>query len=174
MTALRGVGLTTAILTCLVGLAGPASAAALIKKQAPCVIQAGFCTGFSAGGVIPVIRSFSFNAPSAGTASVSFHGSMLCTSSSNKDPQVVDLASQIVTSSGAEPNPNGPGGLRHAVVLLPVVTGTTDTVNLASTRVLAIGGAGPRTFHFKLSKLRMDPSTACIVYNAAFSVIFVP
>jgi hypothetical protein len=48
------------------------------------------------------------------------------------------------------------------------------TFNLASTRVFAIPAAGTRTYYFKLARITMDPVTFCYVYNAAFSVVFVP
>jgi len=54
------------------------------------------------------------------------------------------------------------------------VFGTTESLNLASTRVVNISAARRTKFHFKIAALRMDASTTCIVYNAAFTVQFVP
>jgi len=61
---------------CLGGLVGFSAAAfsATIVSQAPCTGASGFCLQFNAGAAIPVIRTITFNAPSAGTAAVSFHG----------------------------------------------------------------------------------------------------
>jgi len=89
--------------------------------------------------------------------------------------EVVDLAAQIVTAGPAVPDPNGPGGLRLAEAFAaPKTIALSDTFNLASTRVVTIPAAGAHKFLFKISVLRMDPQTACYVYNAAFSVVFIP
>lgn len=171
MKIIQRIGITGAVVG-LVGLAGVA-AAAVIVKQAPCVTPDGYCVRFFAGDPIPLIRSFTFNAPSAGTASVTFHGTMVCTHHDNAIA-VVDLVGQIVGSAGAVPNASGPGGSRYSIVMVESIDGTADTFNLASTRVMPVGSAGPRTVYFKLRAVRMDVNTDCIVYNAAFSVIFIP
>lgn len=161
---------------CLVGFADAASAAAVIRTQAPCAGPSGYCLRFDAGAAIPVIRSFQFNAPSKGTAAVSFHGSLVCSNGAIAD-KVVDFATQIVTSAGAVPVVNGPGALRLAMVLKDSpehALATTDSFSLASTRVFGIAAAGVRTFYFKIASLRMDASTFCLVYDATFTVQFVP
>lgn len=76
------------------------AAAAVIVKQAPCVTPDGYCVRFFPGDPIPLARSYTFNAPSAGTASVTFHGTMVCGNLDNVDA-VVDLVGQIVGSAGA-------------------------------------------------------------------------
>lgn len=168
-----------AFLAATVGALTPAAAAPLIQTQDPCVGENGYCLSFLDDDPIPVIRSITFNAPSAGTAAVKFHGSLLC----NNDffrPAVTDVVSQIVTDANAEPNMNGPGGLRHAIVFTagpdPFGGGMdkADTFNLDSTRVVPIDGPGIWPFHFKIARLRMDGGTFCYVYNAAFTVVFVP
>jgi hypothetical protein len=164
--------------TCLAGLvfAGAASAA-VIKSQPTCAGASGFCLQFSAPGTtIPVIRSIAFIAPSAGTAAVSFHGSLVCSNNSTTD-KVLDFATQIVTSASAVPVVNGAGALRLATVLKDSTEhtlNTTDTLNLASTRVFSIPGAGQKNYYFKIAALRMDASTTCLVYSATFTVQFVP
>jgi hypothetical protein len=164
-------------LSCLFTL--PAHAAAVIATQQPC--SSSICLSFANTGTIPVIRTFKFTAPTAGTAQVSFQGSLVCSdvNTSQSAPVVVDLASQIVTASNAVPSPSAPGGLRHAVVWEPLIvgvafTGFTNSFNLASSRVISIAAAGPRTYYFKIGRLRMDPDTSCVVYGATFSVVFVP
>ena len=104
--------------TCLAGLVFVGSAsAAVIKSQATCAGASGFCLEFSGPGTtIPVIRAIAFIAPSAGTAAVSFHGSLVCSNSSVTD-KVVDFGTQIVPSASAVPVVNGPGALRLATVL---------------------------------------------------------
>ncbi len=168
----------------VLGLFAAEASAGFVKTQAPCtpvlgsgssVAQADrYCFSFSAGDAIPVVRSFSFNAPGEGTALVSFNGSMTCSSFNTETFAVADFASQIVTDTNAVANVAGPSGLRHGVGLLPNFTGTSDSFNLASQRAIAIRRAGVRTFYFKLANLRMDPQTICYVYNAAFTVNFAP
>jgi hypothetical protein len=162
-------------LSSFAGFARPVLAATEITTQAPCVNGGGYCVFFdSNASTIPVIRSFTFNAPRKGTAAVSFHGSLYCGNTVNT-VQVIDLVSQIVTRSTATPSASGPGGLRQAVVLTQApIQGSRDSFNLASTRVFPISGAGSRTYHFKIEKLRMDNYSYCYVYNAAFTVVFAP
>lgn len=151
-------------------------------SQAPCspvlgsaVPQADqYCFSFNAGDAIPVVRAFSFNAPSKGTGILTFNGSMSCSSFNTETSAVVDLASQIVTNVNAAASVSGPGGLRHGVRILPDSLGNSDSFNLASTRTIRFAAAGPKTFYFKLTSLRMDALTSCYVYNAAFSMSFAP
>lgn len=151
-------------------------------SQAPCspvlgssVPQADqYCFSFNAGDAIPVVRTFSFNAPSKGTGILTFNGSMSCSSFNTETSAVVDLASQIVTNVNAAASISGPGGLRHGILILPNPSGNTDSFNLASTRTIKFATAGPKTFFFKLTALRMDALTSCYVYNAAFSMSFAP
>jgi hypothetical protein len=155
----------------------PASAAATIVSQVPCAIAVGsYCTYFlPSTNPIPVIRSIKFNAPSAGNASVSFHGTLYCANNAGEgNSRVVDVVSQIVDRSGRVPDVNGPSGLRHAIVLVGMTKGTSDTFSLASTRNFAIVGPGIQTYYFKMQQLRMDADTKCYVFNATFTVIFIP
>jgi hypothetical protein len=161
----------------LVGL-GQTASAAIIVGQAPCssVSLGGACLKIDAGSPIPVIRPIAFNAPHAGTAAVTFQGSLVCTNSSATD-KVVDFATQIVTNAARVPAVNGPGGMRLAKVLKDSsnhTLRTTDGFNLASTRVVNIPAAGTKHFFFKIAALRMDANTNCLVYNAAFTVQFAP
>jgi hypothetical protein len=170
---IAGAGLLLAL---GVVLASPASAAAMIVSQAPCATSAGYCLFFlPSTDPIPVIRSIKFNAPSAGTASVSFHGTLYCgNSGSDGNSRVVDVVSQIVDRSIRVPDVNGPGGLRHAIVLFGWNKGTSDSFSLASTRNFTITAPGTQAYFFKMQQLRMDASTVCYVYNATFTVIFIP
>ena len=154
-----------------------ASPAAVIQTQDPCVDpETGECLDFSGGPspTIPIIRTFKFDAPSAGTAEVTFHGSMLCANSTST-MEVVDVMTQIVTHSTDLPDWNGPGGLRLAQTIEPnIPNNKSDTFNLASTRVVPIGAPGVRRFFFKMYPLRVDAHITCFVFNATFSVVFVP
>lgn len=161
---------------CFVGFAGTANAAAKIVAQAPCTSASGTCLQFAGGAAIPVIRAITFIAPSAGTAAVTFHGSLYCANNSISD-KVVDLVTQIVTDAAAAPAADKPGGMRLAEVLKDSnehAQGTSDSFNLASTRAVRILAAGKRNFYFKIAPLKMDANTICYVYNAAFTVYFVP
>jgi hypothetical protein len=152
-----------------------AFAAVLIQSQAPCVSPPfNHCFFFQSTDPIPVITDIRFEAPGEGIASVSFHGTLVCSSTAAAgEPRVVDLVSQI-TSRPGNAAVDGPSGLRHAMVLLGTAAGTTDTFTLNSAREFQIDGAGKHRFFFNLLKLRMDASTSCIVYNAAFTITFVP
>jgi hypothetical protein len=157
----------------------PSAMAAMIVTQEPCANSP--CVSFNEDDAnpIPVIRSAGLNAPSAGTAMIRFHGSLNCFNEFLR-PRVVDVVSQIVLNVADTPDPNGPGGLRHAINFArgedPFFGGLNkaNTFSLRSTRVVQIAGPGPHTFHFKIARLRMDSSTSCAVYNAAFSIVFVP
>jgi hypothetical protein len=168
-------------LSVVFGLAA-AAVAVEIRRQAPCFAPSGFCVRFEGSDVetpeIPVIRTIRFNAPSEGTAVVSFHGSLLCSNDVlPHSDRIVDLVSQIVAAADAVPTVSGPGALRLASVL-KVSEGdrffATETFNLASTRVFTIPEAGLETYRFKIAALRMDAGITCLVYNAAFTVLFVP
>ena len=166
-----------ALLWAMIFCAMPASAAPLIQTQNPCVDpETGECLQFSGGPAltIPIIRTFKFNAPSAGTAEVTFHGSMLC-ANSGSIMQVVDVITQIVIGNAPSSDWNGPGALRLAQTIEPnTPNDKSDTFNLASTRVITIPAAGVRKFSFKMTPLRVDDHITCFVFNATFSVVFVP
>lgn len=150
-----------------------ASAAALIKSQAPCTNGGDTCFNFGVGSVGLGnfdIRSFAFTAPSKGSASVTFHGSLLCAAPPGTSAKVVDLVTQITNSASAAQQ-QGPGGMRQAAVIL---ANTSQTFNLASTRVFTFNAKGTQTFRFRVRPLRIDSGANCYIYNAAFSVIFIP
>jgi len=151
----------------LIGSAG-VSTAATVKTQAPCV-EPGFdyCVSFTHTPATVLIRALHFTAPSAGTAIVTFHGSMVCSNSED----FLDLFSQILDTNG-RPDLTGPGALRHKTRLAPAPAGTT--FNLASTRVFTIASAGSTTFRFRIFKFEMYEPTVCKAYTAVFTVQFVP
>jgi hypothetical protein len=153
--------------------AGAASAAALIQTQSPCNNGGDACFNFGVGigGGQFDIRAMTFTAPSKGRADVSFHGSVVCGAANTPGNKVVDLVTQITNSASAIAAPNLPGGLRQATVLAP---NTSQTLNLASTRVITFPAAGTQTFRFRVRPLRIDAGTNCFIYNAAFTVIFIP
>ena len=153
--------------------AGTVSAAALIQTQSPCDAGGDACFNFGVGieGGQFDIRAITFKAPSKGRAAVSFHGSVVCGAGNTAGNKVVDLVTQITNSSNAIASPRGPGGLRQATVLAPI---TSQTLNLASTRVVTFQAAGTQTFRLRVRPLRIDADTNCFIYNATFTVIFIP
>jgi hypothetical protein len=166
-----------ACLTVLIGVAAAAGAAE-IRRQGPCSSRIEYCLAFGANGEIPIIRTFRVNAPRAGTAAVTFHGSLACGKVTEETgDRFLDLVTQIVTAGDAVPAPMGSGALRAFMVLKDSEANSgrpTQTFNLASTRVFTIQAAGTHTYHFKIAAVQMDEGTACAVYNAAFTVLFVP
>lgn len=151
--------------------------AASIFSQAPCAPFPGPCVGFDADDPIPVIRKFSFNAPGPGTAQVTFHGTADCGIVASNVDEGLDLVSQIVTQASAPASLTGPGGLRHSVVFKDSpehVLGGIQTFNLASTRVIKYRNGGRKEVFFKIERLAMDTTTVCSIWNAVFSVVYVP
>lgn len=153
---------------------GMASAAAQIRTQAPCTGGGDNCFNFGAG-IVGLgqfdLRSFTYKAPSKGNAEVSFHGSLLCAAEPGSAYKVVDLVTQITNTTDGTIGPGLPGGLRQATVLAP---NTSNTLNLASTRMFTFKAAGSQTYHYRVRPLRIDSGSNCYVYNAAFTVVFIP
>ncbi len=151
-----------------------ASAAAQIRTQEPCTNGGDNCFNFGAG-IVGLgqfdLRSFTYKAPSKGNAEVSFHGSLLCAAEPGSAYKVVDLVTQITNTTAGTIGPGLPGGLRQATVLAP---NTSNTLNLASTRMFTFKAAGTQTYHYRVRPLRIDSGSNCYVYNAAFTVVFIP
>jgi hypothetical protein len=165
MNILNRLAIACALFTCAIAFGTPASAAATIISQPPCT---GICVTFTDSQNIPTIRHIKFNAPSAGKASVNFNGSMLC---AGLNAFTVSFDSQIVAVNTDVANAGGPGGLKHTATL---AAGSTVTMNLASSRFFQIASAGVQNYFFKITKGTMDPNTQCFIYNATFTVVFVP
>jgi hypothetical protein len=145
-----------------------ASAATLMRTQAPCAVNT-HCVTFPFEGAIPLVRTFFFDAPSRGVAQVFFHGSLFCDSGPAASNVVLD--GQIVTNTGTVPNASGPGGQRYAISL--GAASRSDTFGLTATRDFVIPAAGRHNYYFKLVRIQMHEGSRCWVYNAAFSLIFV-
>ena len=167
--------LSSAVAVAVVSLwsIGPSSAASILRQNA--CSTGSFCFSISPTSTIPIVRSFSFDAPRDGMALVVFNGTLYCASSTAADT-VVDFTAQIVQKPSDVPDPNGPGGMRIATVFKDTPDHAFDassTFNLASSRAFPVS-AGTNKVHFKLNRLRMDASTSCIVYSATFSVVTAP
>jgi hypothetical protein len=117
-----------------------------------------------------LIRRFSFIAPSKGQASVTFHGHVIC-ENETVAAAPVSFDTQIVDVEGASPNHNGPGGHRHSGF---VGAFFSHSFILNATRVFAIGAAGNKEYFFKLKPSLIPDKILCNVFNATFSVVFVP
>jgi hypothetical protein len=154
---------------------GTASAASLIATQAPCNPNGrGYCVLFYDTTSIPIVRSFSFSAPSAGTAQVTFNGSLFCVNTNLSTTILIDLDGQIVTTGTAVPDDNGPGGVRYTASVQGASESGSSPFNLSTTRVRQVASQGTQRFYFRLKKNRVDSGAKCFVINAAFSVVFIP
>jgi hypothetical protein len=168
----------TYVLLALVSLSITASSsvsAATVLKQEPCRKD-----NFHCAGLLPTtqttqnFRSFTFDAPEPGLAEVSFHGTAVCNHDGNT-PQKVDFLSQIMVQEfDGDPAINGPGGMRHVAWLFPSGLLTEQSFNLASTRLLTVRRAGPRSVYFRVRGQGMGADTVCLFYNLAFTVVFTP
>jgi hypothetical protein len=168
MNVVNRLASTFALLACVAAFAAPASAFKM-QQQPAC---AGICKVINNSTALPVlVRSFTFNSPSAGKATVHFHGSMICSGTAGFG---FNLTSQIMDVAGGNPNAIGPGGLKFF--------GRADAsagdmpFNLASNRVFNVT-SGNNVFNFKIGAgggTPINPNTICFVYNASFTVIMLP
>lgn len=153
--------------------------AASAKPQGPCDYTSGLCVAFDFDDTIPVIDSYSFNMPAAGTAVVMFDGTMHCVVNSNaQNVNVVDLGTQIVPNAATVADYMGPGGNRYAMRLHHLTDvgtfGPSTTFNLAATRTFKYNAGGKKDVFYKINKLRMDSATACSILAASFTVLILP
>src|SRR5262249_6623070 len=112
--------------------------AAQIKSSAVCKTLTTVCQIFGQAGTIPLIAGMIFDAPAAGTALVSFNGTMQCANNNFADDVnhgVVDVTTQIVTDAAAVPNAQAPGGQRFDMHIPATATNHWLAVNLASSLV---------------------------------------
>lgn len=178
---IRATGILAA---CLLGSAAgllptsPAIAAGVVA-QGPCTYALDRCLlFFNDTSPIPVVRSFTFNMPGAGKVVVRFDGTMQCVVNLHtNDQDVIDLAGQIVTTAAALPNYKAAGGARYGMRINVPNADPYDSsiaVNLAASRTITYGSGGSKTVYYKLTQLRMDPATYCVVYSAAFTVMTFP
>lgn len=155
---------------------GSSAEAAAIKQSPVCKTNTDYCIEFyDDDPTVPVVASATFYVPTAGTALVSFNGSMQCGNQSNLDDvphSVIDLSTQIVSGTAA-PNYQGPGGSRFAMRLPPGAVDHSVPINLASSRVIPVT-RGQHTFSFKIVRNRMDALTFCTVFNGDFKMVLVP
>ena len=158
-----------ALLCCLT--AADTAHAARMQTQRPCIDAPDtWCVEFGTSGGVPVIRRIRLNAPTPGTATITFHGSVACINSPLGSKGAVQLVSQIVDDASAVPSETQISGLHHTATLPP---DGTASFNLASTRIFNAPAAGIYDFYFKIRRVVLNPTTAlCRVYNAAFTIEF--
>lgn len=154
---------------------------ATMFQQPPCTYTNGVCAQFSS--TLPasfLVRGYSFNLPGPGRIQVSFDGSMNC-SNRNFDTStsfgVIDLSSQILTTNAQTASYAGPSGQRIAARIVPAIAqfATVDysiPINLHSTRVLAYPTGGLKGVFFKFARNRIDSGVECLIFSAAFTVVY--
>src|SRR5262245_48717653 len=180
MSILKSLASGTALICGSVFAAGLASAAALIQTQPPCSVASGPCLTFgpTVGTAPPTVRRITFSAPSAGTAAVNFTGSMVCSAFGSANPsRAFDFVAGITAKAAEVPTVAKPGAIRIAGRLGapgPDTIGLTTTVNMAATRVFPINAAGAKRFYLKLATSQLDTTIQCSIYDAAFTIIFIP
>jgi len=157
----------------ILSIAIGAANAVAIKQQNPCTQDAnGACVAFSELPSALTIRSYQFVLTGPSDVLFNFVGSMYCTSPHH--PQEVDVLSQIVKTSSATVEVNGPSSLRHVLTLAesdPLGQG----VNLGTSRVIHYSSGGTKAVSYRLAaiSLPLDPFT-CYVTNAAFNIVVSP
>jgi hypothetical protein len=149
----------------------------VVRTQRPCVMSgAGEQCPTLLPNSLPVVRALTFNAPSAGRAEVSFHGSLTC-STTNSKRAFAEFNTRIVINNSEPVANDTAGGLSQALTMDPGnVNKRFDSTNLSATRTVVLP-AGKTTFQFKMSRpsgLDFTPNTSCVVHNAAFTVHFLP
>jgi hypothetical protein len=168
----RLIAAIAALLFCL--MSADTAQAAQVQTQRPCVDEPDpWCTSFGTRGEVPVIRRIRLNATMAGTALITFHGSVACVSGIDAKG-AVQLVSQIVDDASTAPSETEASGLLHTATLPPL---GTASFNLASTRIFKAPKAGIYDFYFKIRRVVLAPSpgpTTCRVYNAVFTIEFRP
>jgi hypothetical protein len=97
----------------------PAGAASITTQKRCTIGPSGACLWFRTNDTIPVIRSIRFTAPKAGTAQVTFHGSLFCGGWTTVPPggsamSILRFVSQIVDKSNEVPDDNKAGSLTHS------------------------------------------------------------
>jgi len=158
-------------------LTGPGHAG-VIQTQAPCTTCLTFTNSLPPTPILTA-SAFNFSAASAGTALVTFNGSLSCTSTHNQFSPLseINLTTQITTSATTTPDPGKPGSLQlyttfplaHDSISLQVAT-----FDLATTLAVKFTAPGAKTFFFNISRHTSLGSISCSVVNAAFTVIFTP
>jgi hypothetical protein len=168
----RSIAAAAALLSCLA--AADTAHAGTVRTQAPCVAESDpWCLEFGTSGGVPVIRRIRLNATTAGTAIITFHGSVACINPTAVKGSV-QLVSQIVDDDSVVPAETEPSGLLHTATLPPE---GTASFNLASTRIFEAPAAGAYDFYFKIRRRAgglNPPAASCRVYNAVFTTVFRP
>ena len=148
------------------------AAGPVLTSQNPCTYSFGVCLEFNADVPPPkVLRALDFNAPSAGHALVSVHGSGICAYGSDK-VEAADFATQITNRPNAVAAYTGNGGNRFAYTIRPKPG--NEVFNLAAQRLFAIGGGGVQHYSLNIHILRLDGGVPCDLYSVALTVLFVP
>lgn len=137
-------------------------------QQSACATGANPCVALTGRQSRTIIRTFAFETPKPGTATVNFSGSLYCANNGN-GPRVVDLDVQIMDYGGA-PSRSAAGGMRIAGVLPgPQSFAYSTTYSLAATRLITVYGDSIRGVYFVVDG-NIGADVTCWVYNASFTV----
>jgi hypothetical protein len=145
-----------------------------ILTQPACTLNAfNACTNLNPGVPFATVRTMTFHSVSAGTASVSFDGSLQCQNGQTVagDNGVVDLVGQIMVDNVTVPNRNGLSANEYAMRIPANAISLAEATNLHATRIISYTANETVTVRYKFASLRMDANTGCFVRSAAFSVI---
>jgi hypothetical protein len=132
------------------------------------------CASFSSTTTIPTIKAYQFSMPGAGTALVTFNGTLYCAASGSAGDRVIDLVSGISSSETAAISLSNTGSLRNAHVLKDEVDHTFDpstSFNLQSTKLLTYSSGGSKTVYFRIVRSRQDAGVSCFVYGGSFTIV---
>ena len=152
----------------------PSAFAQTLTTQSACPAAVdGGCLRFDSMAAPPsTLRSIQVDAPRDGNVQVTVNSSAICGHTLGVF-SVVDFATGIYETDVATVDPNAPGGGRHAFVWEKDGANRSITFNLNSTRTFAVK-AGAQSYFFKISVLRQDANTSCLVYSNTMSALYVP
>jgi hypothetical protein len=177
--ALRSI-VSVLLAVAAIALAGPAAADEVkIFEQAPCELSKDTCVAVSPSRLkTGTLRSFSFTAPAAGVATITFNGTMTCANTQVGTFGAVggfDFETQITTQSSLIPDYNEASGARWAGQLPSATTAISpsQSVNVASTRRISFKSGGKKTVYMRYLINRLDQGLTCSVWSAGFSVLYV-
>jgi hypothetical protein len=155
----------------------PLANAQRLLGQPPCTGDFnGVCATMSSGDIGPkTLRKITLNTQGPGKAHIQFEGTAFCTSTSTTSNLPADFDTQIMTEADGDPNGRGPGGARFRQVIADrLIFDGGASMNLHSSRVVAIQGAGNHSFYLRIAGTNIVPNTICRFFQNRFTVLFLP
>lgn len=141
-------------------------------EGAPCVSSSNSCDTMTSNSPT-LVTSNAFKMPGKGSALVSLHGSLYC-AHFRDGPLRVGVDIQITDEWSKPPKGDGPGGAHYALVLPAAGIGSSDSFNIAATRLLSVPGSGSRRYFALARPHGMDPGVTCYLYSMTLSAVFAP